>query len=223
MTTPAEGWYPDPIEPGQERWWTGTEWSDNVRLGQAAPPPAPPPFAPIPPAPPMPDKKSGCLGVGLGVMFGILGAIVLLVGGCVAIFVTAADDATESIEAFASSLQTTTTEDETGATTAGADGSTTTAGEPGEDGDRCTVIGVDSFDDIQVKLEVTSPFDTESAIMAITYSLVGADGVRFDTSTAYQEFVGPEEFLVISDDSLVSADGRSTDGMTCEILNIEQI
>ena len=30
MTSPAlpkAGWFPDPHVPGQERWWTGTEWS----------------------------------------------------------------------------------------------------------------------------------------------------------------------------------------------------
>jgi hypothetical protein len=26
-TLPAAGWFPDPHVPGQERWWTGTEWS----------------------------------------------------------------------------------------------------------------------------------------------------------------------------------------------------
>lgn len=223
MTTPAEGWYPDPIEPGKDRWWAGTEWSDDVRPSQVSPPPPPAPYAPMQPAPPAQTKKSGCLGVGMGVMFGILGAVVLLVGGCVAIFANAADDAVESIEAVASSLQTTTTEGKTGSTTAAAAGeSTTSPGQPGEGGDKCTIVGVDSFDDIQVTLEVTSPFDTDSATMAITYSLIGADGIRFDTSTAYPEFVGPREFIVVNDDSIVSAGGRSTDGMTCQILNIEQ-
>lgn len=31
------GWYPDPWQPGQQRYWTGTEWSPHVQ--PAAPPP----------------------------------------------------------------------------------------------------------------------------------------------------------------------------------------
>jgi uncharacterized protein YbjQ (UPF0145 family) len=29
-TTPA-GWYPNPDEPTQQRWWDGTQWTDQVR------------------------------------------------------------------------------------------------------------------------------------------------------------------------------------------------
>jgi len=28
---PAAGWYPAPSEPGQERWWDGTQWLGNSR------------------------------------------------------------------------------------------------------------------------------------------------------------------------------------------------
>lgn len=41
--TPA-GWYPDPENPGQQRYWNGSEW--------AAPAAPPPPAAPTPPPPP---------------------------------------------------------------------------------------------------------------------------------------------------------------------------
>ena len=43
--TPA-GWYPDPENPGQQRYWNGSEW--------AAPTAPPPPAAPTPPPPPAP-------------------------------------------------------------------------------------------------------------------------------------------------------------------------
>ncbi len=44
--TPA-GWYPDPQQPGIERWWDGTTWGDQVRPVDApVVPPAPAPFEP---------------------------------------------------------------------------------------------------------------------------------------------------------------------------------
>lgn len=220
-----EGWYADPTQPGQERWWTGTEWSESSRLGGLTPPP--PPFVPTQQAPSSGGGgKSGCFGVGMGVMFGILGATVLLVLAVVGIFVSAADDGVDTIEAVSSPTveqQTTSTvELQTTSTAESEVGSTATAGQPVETGDKCVVVGVDTFGDIQVRLEVTSPFDTVSETLEITYSLIGADGIRFDTGNAYPEFVGPREFLVVDADSMVSADERPTTGMTCQILNIEQ-
>ena len=40
---PAAGWYTDPSDPGQERWWGGVEWTHDVRP-LAAPVPAPQPI-----------------------------------------------------------------------------------------------------------------------------------------------------------------------------------
>lgn len=34
------GWYPDPAQPGQHRWWTGIDWSDFTRIDGAANPAA---------------------------------------------------------------------------------------------------------------------------------------------------------------------------------------
>jgi uncharacterized RDD family membrane protein YckC len=38
-STPA-GWYPDPQNPGQQRYWDGTAWTESVSGGVAAPGPA---------------------------------------------------------------------------------------------------------------------------------------------------------------------------------------
>ena len=34
------GWYPDPGDPQRERFWFGTQWSDQVRSPGAKPPPS---------------------------------------------------------------------------------------------------------------------------------------------------------------------------------------
>lgn len=54
MTNPVAGWYPDAEQPGGERWWDGTQWSDQRRTGSPAAPPPPPaaPAAAPPPAAP---------------------------------------------------------------------------------------------------------------------------------------------------------------------------
>ena len=31
MSTPLAGWYADPADPGQQRWWGGVEWTHDVR------------------------------------------------------------------------------------------------------------------------------------------------------------------------------------------------
>jgi hypothetical protein len=38
---PVAGWYPDPVDPGAQRWWSGNAWTDHVSReprGQAAAP-----------------------------------------------------------------------------------------------------------------------------------------------------------------------------------------
>jgi len=49
---PSAGWYADPENAGQDRWWNGTAWSDQRRPTTAVPaiPPAPP-SAHVPPVP----------------------------------------------------------------------------------------------------------------------------------------------------------------------------
>lgn len=32
---PAPGWYPDPSQPGGQRWWDGTQWTQQTQAAQA--------------------------------------------------------------------------------------------------------------------------------------------------------------------------------------------
>lgn len=37
MTNPQAGWYSDPSNPSQLRWWDGTQWTNNTQAAQGAP------------------------------------------------------------------------------------------------------------------------------------------------------------------------------------------
>jgi eukaryotic-like serine/threonine-protein kinase len=58
---PPAGWYPDPNDPDQARYWDGKGWTDYTgpREGRAAGPPRiePPPEAPVTVAPPVGDAR----------------------------------------------------------------------------------------------------------------------------------------------------------------------
>lgn len=81
------GWYPDPEQPGNIRWWDGMTWTNNSRpagpseeSGPPSAPPGPSPTAgatPFPTTPPPGGKNLGCL---VGVIGGVLAALVLLAG-----------------------------------------------------------------------------------------------------------------------------------------------
>ena len=36
MTNPQAGWYSDPSNPSQLRWWDGTQWTNNTQVAQGA-------------------------------------------------------------------------------------------------------------------------------------------------------------------------------------------
>ena len=50
----ASGWYPDPLDGGQERYWDGWQWSRNTRVREAGP--VPPPAWPAGPPPGAPGQ-----------------------------------------------------------------------------------------------------------------------------------------------------------------------
>jgi len=98
MTTPA-GWYADPEQPGSQRYWDGTAWTEHRSPGAPVPPPAPaapvdagttpapqgyvaPPQQYAQPAPPAPRKRGkGCLIAILVVVAIIVVIIIAAVAG----------------------------------------------------------------------------------------------------------------------------------------------
>lgn len=77
MPVSAPGWYPDPQDPRQARWWDGATWTAHVAApGGVGPAPAGPQG---PPASAAPAKDRTGLIVGLGVAAGLV-VVVLVVG-----------------------------------------------------------------------------------------------------------------------------------------------
>lgn len=109
QSLPPAGWFADPQNPTQERWWDGTKWTEHRRNREVAPPPAAPapptymppaaqpqaytPAAYPAPAQPYAPARTGGLSalgrkaltvgiVALGLF--VLGVVLLILGGSVA-------------------------------------------------------------------------------------------------------------------------------------------
>ncbi|MEX2626945.1 MAG: hypothetical protein WD225_08655 [Ilumatobacteraceae bacterium] len=86
----------------------------------------------------------------------------------------------------------------------------------------CEFVEVDSFDDIQIELTVTSPFEDTTDVQA-TYALY-ADGVRFSSSVAIIELVAPGETVRSSQDTLTEPPAWSEPAaLTCDVRAVEVI
>lgn len=109
-TTPIAGWYPDPVTPGQNRYWDGAAWTEHV---QPAAPAAQVPAAPVLPSmdpaaavAPGNGDQGGSYGAAttvkpkrtwLWILLVILGAVLLLFGGCTALAVFSVKGAADQI------------------------------------------------------------------------------------------------------------------------------
>lgn len=92
--------------------------------------------------------------------------------------------------------------------------------QPGAD-DVCEFVSVDSFDDVQVQLTVTSPF-SETTNIEIAYALRGPEGVRFTSDSAFVELVAAGETIRSNEDSATEVpDWMGPEDVTCDILGIE--
>ena len=114
--TPA-GWYDDPEEPGQQRYWDGTTWTEQRQPGAApaspAPNPPPPPgapasppppagtppgaFAPPPATPPLAEPAKSSRKV-LWIVLAVVGVVFVLLIVAIAAITFLGDDATDVVE-----------------------------------------------------------------------------------------------------------------------------
>lgn len=111
MTGTPAGWYDDPEQPGQQRYWDGNAWTEHRAPGaQGAPTPPPAPAVPTPPpaapavaapmAPPVgapPAKKSH---KGVWIALAVLGLFVFLIVAALALVALLGknEDATSAVE-----------------------------------------------------------------------------------------------------------------------------
>lgn len=86
MTQTPAGWYP--ADNGSERYWTGSEWTDQVRPAGGGAPSSPPSYQQQPP------KKKHTL---RNILLALVVLLVLVVGGCIAIIGTAANQVSKSV------------------------------------------------------------------------------------------------------------------------------
>lgn len=76
MAQPAPGWFPDPFDPAQLRWWDGQQWTTHLHPAERGPARAA--SAPRPPAPGAPRRRTRVATLALGT------AAALLLGGATA-------------------------------------------------------------------------------------------------------------------------------------------
>ena len=73
MSTPAPGWYADPSDPRQNRYWDGAAWTEHVSPGF--------PHVGDTPAGSAPRRSLRWLWI----LLGVLAAVFVLIGGCAAV------------------------------------------------------------------------------------------------------------------------------------------
>jgi len=109
--TPA-GWYDDPEQPGQQRYWDGTAWTEHRAAAGAAPTPpppgspAPPPVAgSVPPPPPAagtfsppPTSTPAKSRKGLWIVLGVVGGLVVVAIVAIVAIALLGDSATDVVE-----------------------------------------------------------------------------------------------------------------------------
>ena len=104
------GWYGDPQNPNQRRYWDGTQWTGHTQPLLDSPPPTPavpPPAAPPAPAPLYPTAVEPASGLSTGakVLLVLGGVMVLLLGGCTLLVVAAGRGLEEAVEQANTEIQ----------------------------------------------------------------------------------------------------------------------
>lgn len=93
---------------------------------------------------------------------------------------------------------------------------------PGPVADNCRYLGIDSFGDMQIALDVVSPLTAETLL--IGYLVLGPDGEVLDESDVFVDLVAEGEQLSLPTDTFTAAPtGVGVADITCEVGPIESV
>ncbi len=218
------GWYADANQPGTERWWDGQSWTDHVRPMGAPPPPPTAVYepqatmgglgAPGQAATPAPRRGSGCFGIASGVMVGIIAAVVILVGGCVALVAGGLNAANDELTSVTTSVQQTETEID-----AENDADTTADSAPQDDasgGEEIDdVVSCDRKDAETIVLELVNNSPKTSSYI-LTIGFFDEAGTRLADESTFVNYLRPGERM-IEEQFMFEEQGTS-----CEVLDAER-
>ena len=165
--TPVAGWYPNPEDSSQERYWDGANWTDEVRpLTPSSPLPPPPTPAAGPPPTVVVQQKSnrGCLYAFLIVLaLGVVGCV-----GAIALVSRAAEEVSENFEQIAEQLEENRLLVEENARIL-----------------RCEKSQIGNIGEVTV--EFVSPFDQEKGLISLEISFIDPDDVVVGSTTVVFE------------------------------------
>jgi hypothetical protein len=205
-------------------WWDGSAWGSQTRpIGVPQPKVPPPPSSvlghhSIPAAyTPVPHqevrRRSGCFGIATGVMFGILGAFVLLVGGCVALIASSAnDDALVSVTTSPPLSATVPSQ----APAVQGEVSTSTAGAPVAGGSEADdALSCDRLDKNTIVLEVVNNSPKTSSYL-LTVGFFDDAGQRLGDETTVLNHLRPAERAI--EETYVF----EQQGTVCKVIGVER-
>lgn len=93
---------------------------------------------------------------------------------------------------------------------------------PTREADRCRYLGIDSFGDMQIVLDVTSP--VTAGTLLVGYVVLGPDGEVLDQSDVFVDLVVEGERLSLPTDTFTAAPaGAGVADITCEVGPIETV
>ncbi|MDH3302737.1 MAG: DUF2510 domain-containing protein [Acidimicrobiia bacterium] len=214
------GWYADTNQPGTERWWDGQAWTEHTRPAGAPPPPLAPSerqaaigrYGAPQPAPAPAKQRAGCFGIATGVMVGIIAAVVILVGGCVALVAGGLDTANDELVSVATSTLASET------TTAGDDAAArddSVAPDNGGGQEIDDVVSCQRTDPQTIVLEVVNNTPkTSSYILTVGY--FDDSGARLADETTFLNYLRPGERAIEEHFTF------EEQGTTCEVLDAER-
>ncbi len=88
--------------------------------------------------------------------------------------------------------------------------------------DSCEYLGLDDFDDMQVRIDVVNPFN-DTADLIVTIGMYDQDGFRFATPVEFIDQAQPGEAIRSDVDTITSTPPNvNPTGINCEILSFDQ-